>query len=134
MEDSADVEDGVNVEDSADAVSYTHLDVYKRQARMIVQILRGIYLLNDTVFHNDDSGSQSHSLCLVMCYVNDGSAKSVMQLGNLDTHLYLSLIHISVGLIEDKEASEDDTAAAEAFLEYIKSDDAMKEMCIRDSL
>ena len=31
-----------------------------------------------------------------------------------------------VGLIEDKEASKDDTAAAEAFLEYIKSDDAMK--------
>ena len=31
-----------------------------------------------------------------------------------------------VGLIEDKEASEDDTAAAEAFLKYIKSDDAMK--------
>lgn len=31
-----------------------------------------------------------------------------------------------VGLIEDKEASEDDTAAAETFLEYIKSDDAMK--------
>lgn len=30
------------------------------------------------------------------------------------------------GLIEDKEASEDDAAAAEAFLEYIKSDDAMK--------
>ena len=27
-----------------------------------------------------------------------------------------------VGLIEDKEASEDDTAAAEAFLEYIKDD------------
>lgn len=31
-----------------------------------------------------------------------------------------------VSLIEDKEASEDDAAAAEAFLEYIKSDDAMK--------
>ena len=31
-----------------------------------------------------------------------------------------------VGLIEDKEASEDDIAAAEAFFEYIKSDDAMK--------
>lgn len=31
-----------------------------------------------------------------------------------------------VGLIEDKEASDDDAAAAEAFLEYIKSDDAMK--------
>ena len=31
-----------------------------------------------------------------------------------------------VGLIEDKEASDDDTAAAETFLEYIKSDDAIK--------
>ena len=31
-----------------------------------------------------------------------------------------------VGLIEDKEASEDDTAAAEHLLESIKSDDAMK--------
>ena len=31
-----------------------------------------------------------------------------------------------VGMIEDKEASEDDIAASEAFLEYIKSDDAMK--------
>ena len=35
-------------------------------------------------------------------------------------------VRYTVGLIEDKEASEDDTAAAEAFLEYIKSDDAMK--------
>ena len=31
-----------------------------------------------------------------------------------------------VSLIQDKEASEDDAAAAEAFLEYIKSDDATK--------
>ena len=35
-------------------------------------------------------------------------------------------VRYPVGLIEDKEASEDDAAAAEAFLEYIKSDDAMK--------
>ena len=35
-------------------------------------------------------------------------------------------VRYPVGLIEDKEASEDDTAATEAFLEYIKSDDAMK--------
>ena len=35
-------------------------------------------------------------------------------------------VRYPVGLIEDKEASEDDTAAAETFLEYIKSDDAMK--------
>ena len=31
-----------------------------------------------------------------------------------------------VGLIEDKEASEDDTAAAEAFLEYLQSDEALE--------
>lgn len=31
-----------------------------------------------------------------------------------------------VGLIEDKEASEDDTKAAEAFLEYVESDAAIK--------
>ena len=30
-----------------------------------------------------------------------------------------------VGLVEDKEASEDDTAAAEAFLEYLQSDEAI---------
>lgn len=31
-----------------------------------------------------------------------------------------------VGLIEDKEASEDDTKAAEAFLDYVESDAAIK--------
>ena len=31
-----------------------------------------------------------------------------------------------VGLIEDKEASEDDTRAAEAFLDYVESDAAIK--------
>ena len=31
-----------------------------------------------------------------------------------------------VGLIEDKEASEDDTKAAEAFLDYVESDAALK--------
>ena len=31
-----------------------------------------------------------------------------------------------VGLIEDKEASEDDTKAAEAFLDYVESDVAIK--------
>ena len=30
-----------------------------------------------------------------------------------------------VGLVEDKEASEDDTAAAEAFLDYLQSDEAI---------
>ena len=31
-----------------------------------------------------------------------------------------------VGMIEDKEASEDDTKAAEEFLDYLKTDDAIR--------
>ena len=49
--------------------------------------------------------------------------------GENSTHTSLGIYCPSCLLytsIEDKEASEDDTAAAEAFLEYIKSDDAMK--------
>ena len=64
--------------------------------RMIIQHLRGIDLLNDTVLHNDDSCAKSHSLCLVMCNVDDCSAKSVMQLGDLCSHLNTEL-SIQVG-------------------------------------
>ena len=35
------------------------------------RVLRCIYLLNNTVLHNNDSGTQCHSLCLVMCYVDE---------------------------------------------------------------
>ncbi len=55
------------------------------------RVLRSIYLLNNTVVHNDDSGTKSHSLCLVMGYVDDGCAQSLMKLGDLDTHLYTKL-------------------------------------------
>ena len=41
-------------------------------SRLIVQVLRGIYLLDNTILKNNDSGTQSHSLGLVMCYVDDG--------------------------------------------------------------
>ena len=41
--------------------------------------------------------------------------------GSLDTPVLYP-----VGLIEDKEASEDDTRAAEAFLDYVESDAAIK--------
>ena len=41
-------------------------------SRLIVQVLRSIYLLDNTILKNNDSGTQSHSLGLVMCYVDDG--------------------------------------------------------------
>ena len=34
--------------------------------RLLVQILRSIYLLDNAVLHNNDSGSQRHSFGLVM--------------------------------------------------------------------
>ena len=46
--------------------------------RVIVQSLRSIYLLNNTILHNNDSGTQSHSLGLVMCNVDDGCFQSLM--------------------------------------------------------
>ena len=63
---------------------------------LIIQILRSIYLLDNTILQNYDSGTQCHSLCLVMCYIDDGGAQSLMQLGNLNTHLYTQL-SIQVG-------------------------------------
>ena len=53
-----------------------------------IQIKWRINLLHNTIFHNNDSGTKCHSLGLVMCYVDDGSAQSLMQFGNLGTHLY----------------------------------------------
>ena len=53
----------------------------------IIKYLWCIYLLNNTCVHNYDSGSQCHSFCLVMCYVDDCCTKSLMKFGNLDTHL-----------------------------------------------
>ena len=44
-------------------------------ARCIVKVLRCIDLLNDSVFHNDDSRSESHGFCLVMCYIDDRCAE-----------------------------------------------------------
>ena len=41
--------------------------------RSVVEILRGINLLDNTVLHNYDSGTKGHCLGLVMGYVDNGS-------------------------------------------------------------
>ena len=46
-------------------------------AGLVVQVLRSIYLLDNAILHNNDSGTQSHSLGLVMCYVDDGCTYSL---------------------------------------------------------
>src|SRR5699024_178442 len=65
----------------------SHKACYKQVARFLVQVLRSIYLLNNAVLHNNDSCTKSHSFCLVMGYIDDSSAQSLMDLGDLNTHL-----------------------------------------------
>ena len=64
---------------------------YEQVIRLIIQYLWCIYLLYDTTIHNYDSGSQCHSLCLIMCYIDNGSSQSLMQSGNLYSHLSTKL-------------------------------------------
>ena len=69
----------------------------------IVEILRCIYLLDDTILHNDDSGTQCHRLGLVMCYVDDGGLEGLVELCDLYTHLCSQLrIEVTERLIHEE--------------------------------
>ena len=59
--------------------------------RLVVQILRGVDLHDNAVLHNDDSGTKRHSLGLVMRNIDDRCAQSLMQLGDLGSHLNTEL-------------------------------------------
>ena len=74
----------------------SHESCNEQVAWLLIKVLWCINLLNNTIFHNNDSGTKGHSLCLVMCYVDDRSAQSLMQLGDLSSHLYTKLC-IQVG-------------------------------------
>ena len=54
--------------------------------RVIVEVLRCIYLLNETVLHNNDTSSHCHSFCLVMSYVYECCADSLVNLCKLCSH------------------------------------------------
>ena len=47
---------------------HTHETCYEEVCRVIVQILRSINLLDDTILHNNNSITHNHSFLLVMCY------------------------------------------------------------------
>ena len=80
-------------------------------------MLRGIDLLNDTVLHNDDSGTKGHSLCLVMGDVDDGGAQSLVKFRDLCSHLDTKLcvqvgkrlIHKEYLRVTDDRAAHSDT-------------------------
>ena len=59
--------------------------------RIVVKVLRSIYLLDVTVFHNNDTVTHRHSLSLVMSNVDKGGTQSLMELGYLGSHLSTEL-------------------------------------------
>ena len=73
-------------------------------AGLVIQELRSIDLLNDTVLHNDDLIAQRHSLCLVMCNIDECGTQSQMELGNLGTHLSTELsVEVGKRLVEKED-------------------------------
>ena len=55
--------------------------------RIVVEVLRGVDLLHDAVLHDDDSGTHGHRLDLVVRDVAEGRSQSVVELGDLRSHL-----------------------------------------------
>jgi len=74
----------------------THEAGYKLIARLLIQILRRVNLLNKAILHNHDSIAHGHSFGLVVSYIDKGGTQSLMQLGDLSSHLGTQL-SIQVG-------------------------------------
>ena len=55
-------------------------------ARIVVEMLRSINLLDEAVLHNNDTGSHRHCLDLVVGNVDEGGADSLVKLGQLGSH------------------------------------------------
>ena len=69
--------------------------------RAVIQELRSIYLLHDTVFHDDDTGTHGHCLYLVVGDVNKGGCKLVVKLGDFGSHLHTQFcVEVGQRLVE----------------------------------
>ena len=56
----------------------THEPGHELVAGVVVQVLRSVNLLNEAVLHNHDAVAHGHSLGLVMRYIDEGGAQSLM--------------------------------------------------------
>ena len=82
--------------------------------RIVVQVLRGVDLLDEAVLHDDDAGSHGHSFGLVMGNVDEGGLQALMQLGDLSTHLNAQLrVEVGERLVEEEDLRITDDGAAE---------------------
>ncbi len=91
----------------------------KLRVQMRVEITKLHHRLKTTfvyvthVLHNYDSGTHGHSFCLVVCNVNECCLKSVVELCDLNTHLYTELsVQVGERLVheEDLRVTYDSTA------------------------
>ena len=81
---------------------------------VIVKVLRGIHLLNEAVFHNDDTGTHRHSFDLVVGDVNKGGGKSRVELGNFRSHGSTELcVEVGQRLVEQEHFRFADDGTAE---------------------
>jgi len=58
---------------------------------MLIKSLRSINLLNNTVFHNNDSVAHCHSFSLIVSYVNKCCTQFLVKLSNFCSHLCTEL-------------------------------------------
>ena len=85
--------------------------------RVIVQVLRGIDLLDEAVLHNDDAGAHGHGLGLVMGNIDEGGLQALMQLGDLGAHLHAQLrVQVGERFVhqEDLRIADDGAAQSDA--------------------
>ena len=72
-------------------------------AGIIVQVLRSVNLLHDTVFHNHDAVAHGHSLGLVVGNVDEGGAQFLVQLDDLGAHCGTQLcVQVGQRLVEQE--------------------------------
>ena len=82
--------------------------------RVRVDLLRAIQLLDDAVVHDRDLITDREALLLIMGDVDCGEAELLLQLTDLDTHLYAELrIEVTERLIEEHEIRLDDHRTGE---------------------
>ena len=82
--------------------------------RIIVQVLRGIDLLDEAVLHNDDAGAHGHSLGLVVGNVDEGGLQTLVQLGDLGAHLRAQLrVQVGQRFVQQEDLRLTDDGAAQ---------------------
>ena len=86
----------------------------KDVARLVVEVLRGVHLLDEAVLHDDDPVAHRHRLGLVVGDVDEGGAQALVQLGDLRAHRGAQLgVEVGERLVEQEDRRVADHRAPE---------------------